>query len=523
MPLIQKQNRDQIQMLSLDMFIEKDNVVRVIDLFVDVTDMEGLGFQIKGQSEEGRPAYEAQSLLKLFIYGYLNRIRSGRQLAKACTTNIELWWLLQGLRPKYRTINEFRKNNVEALKKLFRAFNAFLLGQDVFSDEVVAIDGSKFGAQNSKKNNYNEKKIDQHLHHVEKEINEYLEQMQVVDELDIGTDEQINDIAEKLNHLSSRKEKYSQLKNELKAQRESGESQVSTTDPDARALPKKMNIVEVAYNVQTAVEAKNKFIIAMEVTNKNDTYALSNMAIKAKKALDVDKLKVLADKGYDTGLELHHCIKNDIETYVAPKKRVNKNAKRFTKDQFTYDTDKDEYICPAGQVLRTNGTWYKKGDKQHRKPYRVQHYKITFKKCNMCSRRDECIGANSIKHRHGKYIERSEYQGAIDENIERVHLNKTLYRQRQSIVEHPYGTIKRGWGYTYTLLKTKRKVSGEFALIFTCYNLRRSLSIFGVNELMERLKAACRHFLSQFRGISSLFKPLFWNVRRSPVFLLENK
>ena len=519
MPLIQKQNRDQIQMLSLDMFIEQENAVRVIDLFVDVTDMEGLGFQIKGQSEEGRPAYEAQSLLKLFIYGYLNRIRSGRQLAKACKNNVELWWLLQGLRPKYRTINEFRKNNVQALKKLFTAFNAFLLGQDVFSDDVVAIDGSKFGAQNSKKNNYNEKKIDQHLRHVEKEINEYLSQMELVDEIDIGEEEQALDIAEKLNQLSSRKEKYTHLNNELKDQREIGESQVSTTDPDARALPKKMNIVEMAYNVQTAVEAKNKFIVAMEVTNKNDTYALSNMAIKAKKALELDELKVLADKGYDTGLELHNCIESNIETYVAPKKRANKNAKRFTKDQFVYDVDKDEYICPAGQCLKTNGSWYIKGNKQHRKPYRVQHYKITFKTCNNCSRRDQCIGANSIKHRHGKYIERSEYQNAIDENIERVHLNKELYRQRQSIVEHPYGTIKRGWGFGYTLLKTKRKVSGEFALIFTCYNLRRSLSIWGVTELMERLKAAFFHFSSPFRSIFTLFEVLFWNATKSSVFL----
>lgn len=523
MPLITKHDRHQIQMFSLEGMIAKDNAVRLIDVFVDLTDMESMGFLIKGKSREGRPAYESQGLLKLFIYGYMNKLRSSRELSRACRLNIELWWLMNYLFPKYRTIGEFRKNNVKALGTLFRAFNVFLRGEGLFSDDTVAIDGSKFRAQNSKKNNYNEKKVTQHLKHINKEIEKHLEQVARLDKEEQIEEEQYIYVATKLDELTTRESKYSDLKNRLKEGRKKGETQISTTDEDARALPKKMNIVEMSYNVQAVTEAKNSLIVEMEVTNKNDTYALSRMAKKGKEMLDVDFLRVLADRGYDVGVELQLCKDQGIETYVAPRKRINTRTFRFTKDKFAYDNDIDSYKCPAGELLKTNGSWYKKNNEQHRKSYQVQHYKLPFKVCNHCKFRDQCIGPSAIKNRQGKYIERSEYQKAIDENIARIRLNKSLYRKRQSIVEHPFGTIKRGWGYSYTLLKTKEKVSGEFALIFTCYNLRRSMSILGVEELINRLKGLVSPFFDKNKQILSLFKAFYCLVKISPSFKAKHK
>jgi transposase len=510
MPVKAKQDRNQMQVFSLESIIETNNPVRVIDLFVEVTDMEGLGFRLKGKSPEGRPAYEASTLLKLFIYGYLNRVRSSRRLENACRTNVELWWLLNYQRPAYRTIANFRKENVKALQNLFISFNRFLNGQGLFDENTVAVDGSKFGAQNSKKNNYNDRKIQQHLKHIEKEINNYLNQMETLDQDESMREEQTLEIADKLDQLTNRKAKYQQLEKELKEKRLQGQTQISTTDPDARALPKKMNIVEMSYNVQAATEAKNNLIAAMDVINENDTYALSNISLKAKQALGKEQINTLADKGYDTGIELQTCASANIITYVSPKKRINAHqATGFTKDKFQYDYEADEYICPANQRLKTNGSWYNKNNGKFRKAYKVQHYKLPFKICFACPLRDNCIGKSSIKNRHGKYIERSEYQEVIDQNIERVTLNKALYQTRQAIVEHPFGTIKRGWGYDFTLMKTMEKVRGEFALIFTCYNLRRAMSILTQEELISRLKAAISSFLPLTDAFKRDFKHFF--------------
>jgi hypothetical protein len=301
----------------------------------------------------------------------------------------------------------------------------------------------------------------------------------------------------------------------LEQARESGQTQVSTVDPDARALPKKMNIVEVSYNVLTAAELKNKLITNFEVSNTSDRYALSGMALGARKVLGKqpgEKLTVLADKGFDTGVELKACIENDIVTLVAPKKRIDpKKDPQYNKDQFTYDAEKDHYTCPEGHYLQTNGTWYKRNNGKHRKPYKVKHYKLPFSICQACPHRMNCAGASNLKNSKGRYIERSEYQEYIDENIERVKLNKELYRKRQETVEHQFGTIKRQWGFDHTLLKTKEKVKAEFSIIFTVYNLRRAMSILGIKELIRRLKAG-------FTGFWQLSRTMVrqdWSLARS--------
>ena len=497
-------SRYQTQIYCLDYEVEKDSEARLIDAFVNWIDANENGFVVKGKNKEGHPAYSVKDLLKLYFYGYLNRCRSSRRLEWLCKTNIEVKWLLNGLVPSHMTINTFRNENGKQFIKVFREFNRFLYSQDLFDENTVATDGSKFRAQNSKKNNYNEKKIKEHLDYIDKQTEEYLKEL---DRNDKKEDEMSRaatkkKIKQKLEHLERRRNKYEKLEDQIKEAHQKGETQISTTDPDARALPKKMNIVEVGYNVITTVEAKNKFITNFEVTNKHDTYALSTAGRKARVVLGLPKdmpLVQLADKGFDTGYELKQCALHNIDTLVSPKKRESPGkSKEFNKSKFQYDKSTDSYTCPMGETLRTNGNYYKRNHGLLRKPYRVKRYVLPFKTCNACRHKMECAGNANISKSKGRYIERSEYQDYIDKNIERVTNNKESYRKRQEIVEHPYGTIKRQWGYDYTLLKGMEKVKGEFAIIFTVYNLRRAITIFGVDELIKRLNKSFSNF---FTGI----------------------
>jgi len=507
-----RQNRNQMQMWSLESMIDRENTIRVIDAFVDLLDLEALGFVVKGKINNGAPAFQSADLLKLYYYGYLNKVNSSRRLERECKTNIETMWLIRCVQPGYKTIANFRKDNAKAMEKAFYTLNKFLRSQGLFDEDTVAVDGAKFRAQNSKKNNYNKKKVDQHLDYINKQTKQYLEELDQLDVEENETDtnlEKTIEIAQQLDALKKREDKYSLLKKKLDEASEKGENQISTTDPDARALPKKMNIVEVSYNALTAADLQNKLITNFKISNKSDTYALSDLALGARKVFEKkpgEILTVLADKGFDTGSELKICSDNDIQTLVAPKKRVHaKKNKAFNKDAFQYDEKQDSYICPQGYALTSNGNWYTRNKGTHRKSYQVKHYKIPFKTCNACPFRLECAGEANLKNSKGRYIERSEYQDYIDQNIERVKLNKELYRKRQQTIEHPFGTIKRQWGFDYTLVKTLEKVTGEFAIIFTAYNLRRAISILGVPELIKQLKKACLHLNSMIWLILSTF------------------
>jgi len=513
------ENRNQFQLICLENLIADDNPVRVIDAFVGLLDLEELGFVIKGKIKNGSPAFRASDLLKLYYYGYLNRVRSSRRLEREALTNVEAMWLISGVQPGYKTIANFRKDNTEALNKAFYTFNKFLKGQNLFDEDRISVDGSKYRAQNSKKNNYNDKKVRQHLDYINKQTQEYLNELDQLDSQEEETEselEQRMEVVDKLEHLKTRKQKYTTLLEEVENAMTRGETQISTSDADARALPKKMNIVEVSYNVLAAGELKNKLITNFDISNKSDKYALSGIALEARRVLEktpTEKLIVLADKGFDTGSELKICIENNIETLVAPKKRVHaKKDKAFNKDQFEYDADKDEYICPANQRLKTNGNWYKRNNGKLRQSYKVKHYKLPFHICNTCPHRLECAGQANLKNSKGRYIERSEYQEYIDENVERVKLNKNLYRKRQESIEHQFGVIKRQWGYDHTLVKGMEKVKGEFAIIFTVYNLKRTMSILGVKTLINRLKAAGPYYIAIIKLILSSYKQLKINT-----------
>jgi len=488
MPIQSKTDRNQLQVFALDQLVEQDSLVRIIDLFCKCIDYQNLGFTIKGKSNEGKPAYETSTLTGIYIYGYLHKMRSCRLLEKACKVNSELWWLTGMQRPCYKTIANFRKDNALAFKNLFKSFSKFCLDLELYGKTTVAIDGSKFRALNSKKNNYNIKKINQHLDYIAQQKQDYI--------ASLNTNDQKED---KLASLQVREDKYLTLKDKLE---QSDEKQISTTDPDARALPLKMSIVEVAYNLQSVVDDKHNLIVDYEVTNKNDFSALAPLSMKAKRTLEIkegEEFTVLADKGYYSGEQIATCHDNDIDTLVSPKSKGSKSKDpRVSKAKFKYDKAADTYTCPKDITLHRQGKIYTRHD-----GIPFMRYVAHWTDCKNCPWKDICVSPGSQKAARGRMLNRNIYENNMDHNDAEVAVRKTEYRRRQAIVEHPFGTIKRQWGFTHTNLKGLKKVNGEFGLILLCYNLKRVLSILGVKGLKEALN----HLRINFLTIPTFLKP----------------
>lgn len=486
MPIKQGNSRYQIQMLSMDEFISMDNPVRLIDAFVDKIELNKIGITVP-DAVEGRSAYPPASLLKLYMYGYMNRIRTSRKLARESERNIEMRWLMEELTPCYKTIADFRKDNPASLKKVFRMFVTFLQHAGLIEGRIIGIDGSKFRAVNSKKNNYNQAKIDRHQEYIAQKAEHYLGELDANDREENQEEELVirkEQIRKEIQKLQDRKAKYDTLQEQLNT---SEELQISTTDADSRALIIHRNIVEVSYNNQTVVDGKHSLIIHYETTNENDAKALFPMAKAAKEIVKEESIVVLADKGYHNGEQINECEKEGITTLVAFREQptVKHLEEEYLVENFQYDKQTDSYRCPQGETLRTNGNWYYKSNESSRRKrstgYKVKHYKTPA--CQGCPIKGQCT-----KNKKGRLIERSEHQEAVERNNERVRTQKELYGRRQSIVEHPFGTIKRGWGYTYTLLKGLKKVNGEMGLILMMYNFRRSINILGIEKMQKLLE-----------------------------------
>ena len=477
MKYIQGQNRSQTYLfpVTLDDAISKDNEVRLIDFFVDSLALESFGFQID-HSENGRPAYHPGDLLKLFIYGYMNKIRSSRRLEKESKRNMEVMWLLGRLQPDHNTISNFRRDNPKAIKKVFRETVKMANYFNLIGGALIAGDSTKFRAQNSKKNNFNQKKISRHLDYIENKLQEYYEALA---QSDGDNKEHIEGQIEK---HKQRAEGYREIENQLK---ESGESQVSTSDPDSRQMIIRNNITEVAYNVQTTVDAKNNLPIDYKVTNSNDVKAMGNMLRRAKSILRTNQFTALYDKGYHTGSEFKMAHDLKIDTLVAiPKQTFQAPDPAYNAESFTYIPDGDYYLCPQNQQLTTTGKWHKA------EAYYLKRY--STKACKSCSAKDLCT--KSIR---GKGIHRSEFHEYIQHNKERVELNKQLYKRRQAIVEHPYGTIKRQWGFSYIMTKKSiRRASADVGFMMTAYNLRRIINILGIARFRELLQDRIDLFFS---------------------------
>lgn len=483
-------NRQQISFGSLDDRIEPDNPVRFIEAFVEQLDLKQLGYNFHTLKTEGRPPFHPNVFLKLYLYGYLNGIRSSRRLEKECKRNLELQWLLGCLAPNYHSIADFRKVNSKALRNTFKLFVLFLKEAELIGGKTVAIDGSKVQAHNSKKNNYNPKKLERHLAYIEEKTNEYLKQLETNDAEESNIN--VTEVKKKLKRLKKTKINYELLQDKLA---QSGEPQISTTDADARALLVQGQVVEVSYNMQTAVDDKHKLIVATHTINRNDRNAMSAIAIEAKENLGVETITTLQDKGYHNGREIQQCKDNNITTICAQQEIVNSNGKGTTPEylvtKFIYNEEADTYTCPAGKTLRTKGTWHHKQRTERSIGYQFKKYRTPD--CKTCPVKHLCTG----KAKGGREIERSEFAKAVEENAQRYKANKELYRTRQEINEHIFGTIKRKWGYNYTDLNGLEKVNGEHSLICLVYNIKRSITILGMTKLLKKLK----NWTPNYKGI----------------------
>jgi len=487
MQYIQGSSRHQTYFSTLENQVSADNPVRLIDGFVDKLHLQKLGFTKTVYSNEGRPPYAPAVLLKLYLYGYLNKIRSSRKLEKECSRNIELQWLLQNLQPNYHTIADFRKVHAASLQAMFRLYVQFLGEAGLLGKTTIGIDGSKFKAVNSKKNNYNQKKIDKYRQFIEDKTARYLQEL---DELDKEENTNGNDdlqikkekIAQGLAKLKERTIKYDTLQQQLD---NTTDKQISVTDSDSRSIIIVKNIVEVAYNTQNAVDDKHHLIVHTQATNVNDGKALHTAAMQTKANLQLQKedaLMVLADKGYHTGAELQQCQQDNMITHVAYKEQpsVKHIANEFLAESFHYNKATDSYICPAGAVLTSLGTWHNKKGEANETSYRFKTYRTND--CKICSLKHQCTKLPK------RIIQRSEYQDAVDENDNNIKRNPQYYKRRQAICEHPFGTIKRHFGYTHTLLKGLQKVNGEMNLIMFCYNFMRTKNILGIEKMLQAIK-----------------------------------
>jgi len=481
----------------LEDMIASDNMVRVIDAFVDKIDLDQLGFEHVRAHRTGAPPYEPALLLKIYMYGYFNKIRSSRKLEAECARNIEMMWLTNLQQPSYHTIASFRsiKPHRKALKQVFRIFNQILEQAGLFGKERIAIDGTKVCAQNSKKNHISEEKINKKIDYHTNKFHEYLDELDRADAA-IKTGEVPNispdTINKALDEIQNRVEKLDDLLQLLEQAQKEDPSirQISLTDPDARAMPtNNLGMVDIVYNVQSAVDDEHCLIANFSVENIMDIHLLSKTSVDAKAELAAETLEVLADKGYHYGAELQKCASQNITTYVAyPDQDYKTKEAGFQKADFEYCAEKDVYQCPAGKELTSTGTVYDKKNRTGQLQNQYKLFRVPFKTCAGCPFSDRCLTNSSHQNRQGRSIERSVYEEAVVNNRLRVINNRDKYKRRQAIVEHPFGTIKRSWGYYYTLLKGKQKVEAEYSLVFLTYNLRRAINILGVKDLLKWIK-----------------------------------
>ena len=493
---IQGEDRNQMFMFSLESAISSDSFVRVVDAFVDSVDLKSFGFAHVECEEEGRPAYHPSILLKLYLYGYRHGIRTTRKLEREAQTNIEAMWLLSGLRPKYKTIADFRKNHSKAFREVFRRFVCLLKEWNLIEGETVAIDSFKIRGNNSLKNNFNDRKLKHHLAYIDKQIKEYEALLDGNDK-----EEEKKELKKKIEERKAKQTKYKQIKKELEA---SGQEQISTTDPDSRSVILHKNIINVGYNIQASSDSKHKLLVEYDTGDVNDTHALAPIAMKTKKTLGVENLKVLADKGYHTGVQLKECDENGIETYVSPRAASPQTEGLYPYTMFHYNKVTDSYTCPAGSTLTTHGKWYQHSENRKGRKSMVYYFKrYSTPDCKTCKQRIKCTKS---KHKI-RNIDRSEYAEIVEANNKRVMQNPDYYRQRQQVTEHMFGTLKRQRGFTHTLVRKKDNVLGEVGLMFIGYNLSRSISILGAEKLIRMLREHCFYTINELIGaIISLFK-----------------
>lgn len=484
------ESRDQPSLLPprIEDYVGSDNLVRAIESFVCALDLAKLKFRHadRGAEEVGQPPYDPADLLKLYLYGYINQIRSSRRLEREAWRNLELIWLLKNLKPGYRTIANFRKENWEALKAMNRGFVLLIRELGLVGGTVVAIDGSFFHGDASKASIFTRKRLADQIAKLDQEIEAYGKSVEDNDAAearepgkDRATGGDSGDIGTRVAELMT---KRSRAQADLARLDESGETQLSLTDPDARLLVKNGQGV-AGYNVQTAVDDKHNLIIASEVVNdSSDVGQLHAMGKAAKQALDAEALQALADEGYYSSLELKACEDDGIKAYVpVPKRNRHLEKKgRFSLKDFSYDPAADAYRCPAGELLRPmEGRW------QNTSGRTEIRYASSAKICKTCPLRSRCLSPKASQRTIGRW----EHEDVLDRHRARMQDAGELMRRRSAIVEHPFGTIKCRAGYRHFLVRGLDKVRGEWSLMALCYNFTRVLNILGFDEFVAQIAA----------------------------------
>jgi transposase len=513
-------SREQPSLLPprIEDYVGPANPVRAIESFVCALDLAKLKFRHADRSAEevGQPPYDPADLLKLYLYGYINQIRSSRRLEREACRNLELIWLLKNLRPGYRTIANFRKENWEALKAANRSFVLLVRELGLVGGTVVAIDGSFFHGDASKASIFTRKRLAEQTAKLDQEIEAYgksLEDNDAAEAKDQTKDRPDGpgnggggDVGAKVSALMARR---ARAEADLARLEESGETQLSLTDPDARLLVKNGQGV-AGYNVQIAVDDKHKLIIASEVVNdSSDVGQLHAMAKAAKEALDAKALQVLADEGYYSSLELKACEDDGIKAYVpVPEGNGQLEKKgRFSLKDFSYDPAADAYRCPAAELLRPmKGRWKNTSGRTEIR------YASSTKTCRTCPLRARCLSPKASQRTIGRW----EHEDVLDRHRARMQGAAELMRRRSGIVEHPFGTLKCRAGYRHFLVRGFDKVRGEWSLMALCYNFTRVLNILGFEEFVAQIAAKAQalavleYTLAAFLRCIQLVMAPFW-------------
>ena len=468
--------RDQLLLLpeAVDDYVGSDNPVRFIDAFVDGLDLAETGFARVEPKATGRPGYAPGDLLKLYIYGYLNRVRSSRRLEAECHRNIEVIWLLRTLKPDFKTIADFRADNRAAFKAVFRAFTLLCKRLDLFGRELLAVDGTRIKAVNNKDRNFTRNSLEKFIKAADERLADYLKRLDEGDAAEQATGgARVKNLAQKIEALSKKRGEYDAL---LKNLERTGEDQISLTDPDSRAMAAHTRVA-VGYNVQVAVDAKSKLIAEQEVTNQVvDMGLLQATAEPARKILDVETIDVVADAGYFRTEDIAACEKAGLTPHVPRPQRGSSAANGFfRKDEFQYDAKRDAYACPGGHEL---------------KPFRYgklrEMTKIDYANkaaCRDCPLRPRCTDAGY------RAVSRLEHEDALDRMAARLKARPGILDRRRETVEHPFGTIKQWMNQGAFLTRGLEKVRAEFSLTALVYNLRRALNIIGIGPMMAAVAA----------------------------------
>ena len=460
----------------LDDYVAEDNPVRVVDVFVDELDLKGLGFEGMTPAATGRPAYHPAMLLKLYVYGYLNKVQSSRRLEREAQRNVDLMWLTGRLAPDHKTIADFRRENGAAIQAACDQFVVLCRQLGLFGAALVAIDGSKFKAVNTRDRNFTAHKVKRRIEQVAEHIAGYLQDLATADRHEgEAAEARSGRLVEKIDRLRAQMAMLKVMEAQVEA---SPDGQVSLTDPDARAMATSgRGSGIVGYNVQSAVEGEHHLIVAHEVVmTGSDREQLASMAGKAKDAMGVEALDVLADRGYFSGEEIRACETLGVTPFV-PKPLTSgaKAAGRFGKQDFVYLPGQDVYRCPAGALLPHHMTTVEKGMTLHRYWDRAS--------CTGCRLKPQCTP--SIERR----ITRWEHESVIDALQARMDLAPRAMRTRRRLVEHPFGTIKAWMGHTHFLMKRLPDVKTEISLHILAYSMKRVMAVLGTKPLMEAIRA----------------------------------